>query len=199
MQPNLDLSWAVSTATRAMPGESVCGDGVWVREGEGGLQLAVIDGLGHGKGAAEARKKTVDALDSIEERAWGSLVGVLKRLHRIIRGTRGAAVSLLDVGPRGVTFSGVGNVACESTIPDFKPFPRQGILGYRYRMAVDTRVPLAEGSLVLYTDGLDRIDLAACAGEPTEGLAEQLIERHGRGNDDMGVAVIRVVRCTDGR
>ncbi|MFZ3285209.1 MAG: hypothetical protein WA191_00020, partial [Telluria sp.] len=46
-------------AGRALPGQAVSGDACLVRPFPDGVLLAVIDGLGHGAGAAEASRTAI--------------------------------------------------------------------------------------------------------------------------------------------
>ena len=52
------FEWAV--AFRPAPGELVCGDRHLVREQEGLVLAAVVDGLGHGTSAAEAAEAAAE-------------------------------------------------------------------------------------------------------------------------------------------
>ena len=76
---------------RPLRGEIVCGDAVAWRETERGWLLAVADGLGHGPPAAEASRRAVQVLESSTSDSPGEL---LTHMHRVIAGTRGAAVAI---------------------------------------------------------------------------------------------------------
>lgn len=190
------LRWSVATAVRAMPGEAACGDAVWVRDDGARLLVAVVDGLGHGPAAAVAAQATVAGLDALDGAAWSSLEGVLTSLHASLRRTRGVALSLLRVDSDTLAFAGVGNVRCESTVDGFAPFPREGILGYRYQGARTVEAPAAAGRIVLHTDGLTRFRVAEFADASAEELAGAIMAGRANPRDDAGLAVV-VLRGAD--
>jgi hypothetical protein len=186
------VCWSVATAVRALPGEAACGDAVWVKDDGERLLVAVVDGLGHGPAAAAAAQATIAGLDALDPRAWGSLEGVLTSLHGALRRTRGVAVSLLRVEPTSVAFAGVGNVRCESSVDGFAPFPREGILGYRYQGVRTVEAPAGAGRIVLHTDGLTRFRLADWPAASASDLAGTLLAERGDPRDDAGLAVIEL-------
>jgi len=93
----------------AQPGESECGD-LWSFEARpGGGRIVVADGLGHGPLAREA---ALAALGAIWERPPGA-ARALEDAHRAARGTRGAALAVVevDLATQEIRFAGFGNVA----------------------------------------------------------------------------------------
>ena len=98
------VEWNV--AIRALDGES--GDQYMVcRTPDGGVLVAVVDGLGHGPEAASAAKT---AIAELEAAAGADLGAQLRRCHERLRDTRGAVVSLALFAPTSLTWLGVGNV-----------------------------------------------------------------------------------------
>jgi anti-sigma regulatory factor (Ser/Thr protein kinase) len=93
----------------AKPGESECGD-LWSFEARpGGGRIVVADGLGHGRLAREA---ALAALRATRQRPPGA-ASALEDAHRAARGTRGAAVAVVevDLAAQEIRFAGFGNVA----------------------------------------------------------------------------------------
>src|SRR6266571_213760 len=101
------IEWGV--ASLALPGEAESGDRHLVKPVGTSVLVAVVDGLGHGAEAASAAQAAVAAL---ERHASESLVGLVERCHRALKGTRGAVMSVAAFSrhDRSMTWVGVGNV-----------------------------------------------------------------------------------------
>ena len=87
------MEWAI--ASRPRPGEHVCGDqSIAVGIDASAALFGVLDGLGHGPEAARAAMAAVEALRD----ARGERLEVLVQLcHRVLSGTRGAAMTLARI------------------------------------------------------------------------------------------------------
>lgn len=121
------------------------------------VTLMLADGLGHGPQAARASSAAVAALRSAPHLAPADL---LRRMHTVLRETRGAAVALaqLDLGTGQLDFAGVGNVGARLRTGDhwrgLVSFP--GIVGAH----LPARLPQhrehwrRDSLLVLHSDGL---------------------------------------------
>ncbi|MEU0007908.1 ATP-binding SpoIIE family protein phosphatase [Streptomyces sp. NPDC006314] len=143
--------------TVALAQAEQCGDAwSWVRSG--GLRtLLLADGLGHGPKAAHAAGAAVAELRRI---AHLPPVDILRRLHTVLRPTRGAAVSVaqVDTERAELTFAGVGNVGARlrtgNTWTSLLTHP--GIVGAYFPARVPLRrVPWHRDSLlVVHSDGL---------------------------------------------
>src|ERR1700759_605877 len=98
-------------AGRPRPGEHVCGDqSLAVGVDDRAALFGVLDGLGHGPAAASAATTGVDVLKG----ACGERLEVLVQLcHRVLAGTRGAAMTLarIDFAAGQLSWTGVGNVS----------------------------------------------------------------------------------------
>lgn len=105
-----DQSFDIGVVTIAKDGEEVSGDSWAVCEVPGGIQILVVDGLGHGLLASEAAALAVKAYRQTAGRAP---VDVLRALHPPLRGTRGATVGVATIDTRSqvVSFGGIGNIA----------------------------------------------------------------------------------------
>jgi serine phosphatase RsbU (regulator of sigma subunit) len=193
------IEWA--TAGRPRPGEHVCGDqsiAVGI-DGQAAL-FGVLDGLGHGPPAANAAMAAVEALES----ARSERVEVLVQLcHRVLGGTRGAAMTLarIDFAAGQLCWTGVGNVSANLVAKAASGIQVRssarlaaGIVGYRIpEISPAQVVPMRTGDLLIIAsdgiaeDHLDHIDFAASATV----IAEQILAKHAKDSDDAMVLAAR--------
>lgn len=137
--------------------EHHCGDaGTIVPTGDAHTAI-VIDGLGHGAGAAEAAQIALRSFHSAAERP---LPDILAALHRALRHTRGAAVAMLRLyDAERAEYCGVGNVRAVALSPDgihHRLTGQPGVVGWRMPTPRTHPIPLPAGSTaVLHTDGID--------------------------------------------
>lgn len=191
-----DLSWTRGPAgiTRAMTGQTMCGDAIALRSDDGIVTVMLADGLGHGPLAATAALEAVRAFREAHVAAPGRL---LETVHRALAGTRGAAVTIARPDGAQVRVAGLGNVA------GFQRGPRgrrgllshPGIAGSGAPSFRETTYPAERpGLLVLHSDGLtDRIDLDRYPGllERTPLVVAGVILRdYGVRRDDASVVVV---------
>jgi negative regulator of sigma-B (phosphoserine phosphatase) len=186
-------------AARPFAGESESGDWHVVAPFEGGVLLAVIDGLGHGSEAAAASRLAADVLTS---QASLDPVELMRRCHQRLRGSRGAAVLLLSLFAETRTFAwaGVGNV--EGVCLRRAPGPGTareallsagGVVGYQLPALPRRQATLEIGDLfVLASDGISPgfIEDVAVTREPNE-IATTILAKHGRATDDALVLAAR--------
>src|SRR5688572_2809561 len=182
----------------AAPGEEQCGD-AWDEEPRAdGVTILVVDGLGHGPGAAEAAAAAVAAF----RQARGAPPATrLQAIHAAMRGTRGGAggVADVDLSGRRVRFAGIGNVGAVVVNGGDPPrflMSHNGTLGHAVRridevsMAWPTR-----GVLLMYSDGLATPrDLGTYPGlmERHPSLVAGVVWRDlARGRDDVTVVVAK--------
>jgi anti-sigma regulatory factor (Ser/Thr protein kinase) len=142
----------------AIHGEHVSGDGWAVASSGPRTSIALLDGLGHGQGAADA---TLAGLQSFHANIGRAPADMLAPMHEALRPTRGAAaaVAVIDTGAGQVRFAGVGN--CAASIhagPGTRPnglASHNGTLGARLpRVNEITSAWPADAVLVMHTDGL---------------------------------------------
>jgi anti-sigma regulatory factor (Ser/Thr protein kinase) len=91
-------------------GEIVCGDGYFLQSEPAHSIYMLVDGLGHGEGAAEAASEAVATVSRFQkERATEIIV----RTHDALKKTRGAAMSvaIVDHARMVMTYAGIGNVS----------------------------------------------------------------------------------------
>lgn len=193
------IEWA--TASRPRPGEQLCGDQAIAVDVDGEAALfGVLDGLGHGPAAAGAAIAGAEALTN----ARGERLEVQIALcHRVLTGTRGAAMSLARIDFRGgkLSWTGIGNVRAHLLAKSVGGVQVRssarlvgGIVGYRIPETRPAQVvSIRTGDLlVMTTDGisddyLDHIDFAASAAD----IAEQVLAKHGKETDDAMVLTAR--------
>jgi len=180
----------------AAPGESVAGDAWDIRIENGRATVIVADGLGHGPVAAEAADEALKVFRSTTD----SPAAILERAHPLMRGTRGAAVCVVDVDATAgrLTYAGAGNIAGRiiSGIEDRSLMSQHGTLGVQIRKLQDVTTPWPDHSLVvLHSDGLiTRWNLKDVGGllqcDPAV-VAGWLLRDYTRGHDDVTVVVLK--------
>jgi negative regulator of sigma-B (phosphoserine phosphatase) len=187
-------------AKSILPGQGESGDRHLVCSGGEGILIAAIDGLGHGEEAANAAEAALAILKASPEEPVISLV---ERCHEGLRSTRGVVLSLASIDPKHgmMTWLGVGNVqgvlmhagAQKGSVEEVLLL-RGGVVGSQLPALQAAVLPIRKGdTLVFVTDGI--------RGEFVEGLsalespqraADKILKRHGRGNDDALVLVVRL-------
>jgi negative regulator of sigma-B (phosphoserine phosphatase) len=180
-------------------GEGRSGDVALFAASERGGLVAVIDGLGHGDAAADAAEAAAEILRRDVELPPQQL---LERCHEALRRTRGAVMTLawFDLEARSMAWTGVGNVEARFVRAGDRgdarhpsPVVLGGVVGYNLPQVRMGSIPLEPGdAVVLATDGV-RADFSASLqpGVAAQELAERVLERHGKGNDDALAVVVR--------
>ena len=131
------------------------------------------------------------------------VISLLERCHEGLRSTRGVVLSLASIDPKHglMTWLGVGNVqgvlmragAQKGSVGEVLLL-RGGVVGSQLPALQAAVLPTRKGdTLVFVTDGI--------RGEFVEGLsalespqraADKILKRHGRGDDDALVLVVRL-------
>ena len=184
------------------PGHWVSGDLEVVHYyNDGGAALiAVIDGVGHGEEAANTARLAADTLLANPRAPPATL---LSRCHAVLRGTRGAVLSIasIDLQRAMLSWLGVGNVSGVVsrgarnvlTAPE-ELMARPGVLGSGELPALKAAtLPLRiRDTLILATDGIRRhFADEITVGTSAQELADDIIARHCARNDDALVVVAR--------
>ena len=197
-----DLKIDAAFATLPLPGESESGDLCLIKRVGKGTLIAVVDGLGHGQEAASAAHAAVAALDRYSREP---LIELVRRSHDALTGLRGVVLGLAYLDPHGATMAwlGVGNVGGVLLRADVgnRPsritlVPNAGFIGAEQAHPTTRSVPLALGdTVILYSDGIKDgfAESLALSNSPQE-IADFVIARHVKGNDDALVLVARYVR-----
>ncbi len=197
------IDWAV--ASRRLAGESESGDAYVAVPIDGGMLLAVMDGLGHGHDAAVA--SGIGASTLVQD-PRGDLPALFTRCHQALAGTRGAVMVLARLSERDstVTWASVGDaygVVARGPMSGDKResvLQRPGILGHRLpRITEETLHMAPDDTLVLATDGLRGSFLGALDSLPEPRLAaDHLLAEYGREQDDVLVLVARLASGESG-
>ncbi|HEY1510468.1 MAG TPA: ATP-binding SpoIIE family protein phosphatase [Solirubrobacteraceae bacterium] len=193
-----DPQVAVGAVCATMIGERVPGDAVSVVDHNGRTRVLVADGLGHGVDAEAAAAKAVDVF---EHNHLTTTIGeLLDTIHRALRATRGAAVSIAEIDPSGqsLQYVGIGNVSGTIHSRDGvrSLVSHNGIVGHTIRRTQEFSYELPAGSVVvLHSDGLkSRWTFDSYAGllrrDPTV-VAAVLFRDFERGRDDATALVAR--------
>ncbi|HWW74341.1 MAG TPA: SpoIIE family protein phosphatase, partial [Pyrinomonadaceae bacterium] len=183
--------------SRPRPGEEVNGDAYFIKEHDGETLLAVVDGLGHGRGANEAARAAIDTLEQWQGEPLDELVlGV----HDALRATRGAVMGavVLDPARESFTYAGVGNVEVRvlGASEPARPIPTNGTLGARLSQVRVWPHRWTEGTtLVIASDGIsatwDAASYPGITARSPQLLAGVLLRDFGRNSDDATVLVYR--------
>ena len=176
--------------------ETECGDAWQVIATAGRIAVLVVDGLGHGHGAAEVATLATTVYPSLAAR---SPEEALTGIDGALRGSRGAALSLvvLDETARQARFSGVGNVDGRVLHNGSAAHlvPQNGIVGHAMPTLRPTTVAWPGGArLVMHSDGVSakwRADAyPGLATAHPSLLAGVLYRDFGRERDDVTVLVL---------
>ena len=146
----------VGFAGRPLSGEDLSGDS-WAMREEGGISLFIVaDGLGHGIQAAEASAEAVSAFRTSKDI---DPTPIVQRVHRALRGTRGAAVAVacLDHTKQIVRYAGIGNISGVVVSPEKTQFmiSHNGTAGHEATHFQEFTYAFPKTSiLIMHSDGL---------------------------------------------
>lgn len=183
------MQWITAQRVSPKTGERECGDAVLVRrEGEAAL-LAVVDGLGHGKLAAQAASAACESLAR-----WplsDDLTAAMRGVHEALRGTRGAAAGVCLVRPGALLCCGVGNVEIRCIGVKAPILLSPGVLGARVQNFRICRAALpSDVRLVMFSDGISyRAQLDALRHLEPESFCDALMRDYRKTDDDASVLV----------
>ncbi len=191
------VAWA--TASRKLAGQLVSGDAHLVAPFEGGVLVAVIDGLGHGP---EAHLAASAAIAVLSRRPQSPVTDLIRLCHAEIKSTRGVVLSLasFDTTHGLVTWAGVGDVEgvlLSASDPSRSGrqslLLRNGVVGYQLPSLRETICPVATGDvLILATDGVSHAFAATVVNDRSpQAIADDIIANHGKLTDDALVLVAR--------
>jgi hypothetical protein len=191
------IEWGVAAQAFASRVES--GDQYLIEPFPNGVLVAVVDGLGHSDGAVAVAKTAVATL---EGHAHESVISLLERCHKGLRGSRGVVMSLASFNGRDgtMTWLGVGNVeglllradggaspACEQPVLSKAcPEPsrrveglllRGGVVGYKLPTLRPAVIPVTRGdTLIFATDGIRSGFTEGLSPEPASSRACREVE-----------------------
>jgi anti-sigma regulatory factor (Ser/Thr protein kinase) len=146
----------VGFAGRPVSGEEVSGDS-WAMRDDGAIAVFIVaDGLGHGVHASEASVEAVSAFRNFTDTDPALVLG---RVHRALRGTRGAAVAVarVDRNEHSVRYAGIGNISGIVVSPAKTQFmiAHNGTAGHEATRFQEFVYAFPESStLIMHSDGL---------------------------------------------
>ena len=187
----------VGVVCRAKRNEVVCGDGWGAASFPGRVLLLVVDGLGHGLGAATAAQEAIRIFRSNSQHSPARIV---EAAHAALRSTRGAVLGIaeIDLTQKLVRYSGVGNISgvIVSDRSSRHLVSTNGTIGHDVRKVQEFSYPFPDNaSLVLHSDGLkSHWNLETYPGlivKPPGLIAGILYRDYQRGNDDVTVVAAR--------
>lgn len=202
-QDHKDLSASpveVSGICLPMNDREPCGDG-WAVEQTGRRTLVLVsDGLGHGPAAAEASREAARVFRSNRARAPREIA---EALHAGLRGTRGAAIVVLEVDhvDAVVRYCGIGNIAGRIITANVEKslISHNGTVGHQASKMQEFSHPWDDSSLlILHSDGISvkwRLsDSPRLAARHPSVIAAVLYRDFKRGKDDLTLVAARKSR-----
>ena len=187
----------VGVVCLALRGEDECGDDWAVEVVEDRPVAMLVDGLGHGPGAALAASAAMSLFRDVATRSPETMLGAM---HTALRNTRGAALSIATIQhARGaVRFCGIGNVDGRVLTAESSRqlMPQSGIVGHTMPRIHGSEVPWAVGGrLVMHSDGIssrwNAADYPGLLVRHPALLAGVIFRDFARERDDATVLVLR--------
>jgi len=183
-----------------LPGQSESGDRHLVCCGQDEILIAAIDGIGHGKEAADAAE-TATAI--LKGGVGAPIISLVQGCHDKLRSTRGVVLSLASIDPvHGMmTWLGVGNVQGVLMRPGGKNgtvqetlLLRGGVVGSQLPPLQAAVLPIARGDTVFFaTDGIQGdFGETLSALENPQRAADRILQQWRTGTDDALILVSRV-------
>jgi anti-sigma regulatory factor (Ser/Thr protein kinase) len=191
------VAMAVGAVCLPLRGEEASGDAWACLPVAGGSRLLLVDGVGHGEGAAEAAARAVETfLDNPKT----PLIPLLETMHEALHPTRGAVAAIAEVQPGAgaVRYAGVGNISASVWSPGGtqRLVSMNGTLGHMVTSLREFSYAWRDdGLLVLHSDGLQTRwsldDYPGLAARDPSLVAGVLYRDWARGRDDVTVIAVR--------
>ena len=191
------IQWGVDS--KAIAGQRESGDLHLAKVYPNEALVAVIDGLGHGDGAALAAKTALRTLEN-SDGMWP--ISMVQRCHEELRSTRGVVMSLAMFrgSDDSMTWLGVGNVEAillhrgsrVASGPETLLL-RPGVIGDRLPTLAASTLHVGYGdTLILATDGIRPGYAEHVNGdEVPQHMADKILDQYGLDTDDSLVLVAR--------
>lgn len=181
------------------PGEEECGDGFYAKHTKEHIKLFLGDGLGHGKEAAIAVNKAIDAFKLCAE---NSPVENLRFINHSVKKTRGlvATVAVFNIKERRWKICGVGNISTRffGATASKTHSPYNGIIGLNMPNTMnDQEVPYESGQcIILCSDGVrSKWDILRFPGILRYDLSllnAAIFKDFARNTDDLSIASCKI-------
>jgi anti-sigma regulatory factor (Ser/Thr protein kinase) len=179
------------------PGERFCGDSWYCHHVPERTIAMVVDGLGHGAGAAEAADEAIATFRRRVDLGPGEILGYI---HDALKKTRGAVAAVVEIRPmeRSVVHAGIGNISVvlNSGGSSRSLVSFNGTLGMTTQRIHEFRAEWNRDSiLVMHSDGLQtKWDLSSYAGLISRHpalIGGMLLRDFRRKRDDASVLVLK--------
>ncbi len=191
------LECGVSVA--ALHGQRVLGDRPVVQSFDGGMLVAVIDGLGHGQEAAAAAS---EAARTVESHAHAPVIEILQACHAAVRHTRGVVMSVasFNAADQTMVWTGVGNVEGLLLRSDSTASPssemlmlRGGVVGHHLPSLAAAIIPVTRGdTLIFATDGVGiGFSRGLHSNEHPQRMSDRILATYATRADDALVVTAR--------
>ncbi len=185
-----------SVISRPKTGESQSGDAYFIHQEAETVVIAVIDVLGHGRGAHPVAQR---ALAVVENHRLEPPAQIVASCDRRVKNTRGAAMAVgrIDVAEGRLTHIGIGNVETRiyQNSKPMHPICRNGTVGVAIPRLTEETYDCPPGScVVMFSDGISErfeLDGAMLRRTPQE-IAHYIYANWGRDHDDATVAVVKL-------
>jgi anti-sigma regulatory factor (Ser/Thr protein kinase) len=187
----------IAGMTLTYPGERVCGDGWFAQQTPDRAMVLIVDGLGHGFGAAEAAQ---EAVATFKQRMSLSPGEILNYINDALRKTRGAVAAVAEIRPseNRLVYAGVGNISgvVLSGGNSRSLVSHNGTLGISAPKIQEfgSEWP-GDGVLILHSDGIQsKWDLSPYSGllaRHPAVIGGALLRDFRRQRDDAGVVVVK--------
>ncbi|HEX6172911.1 MAG TPA: ATP-binding SpoIIE family protein phosphatase [Candidatus Binatia bacterium] len=190
---------AIGAICKPMAGEKRCGDGWGCEFLADRCILVLVDGLGHGLGAAAAAET---AVANVRQHCAKAPAAIVEYAHDALRATRGAALAVAEINwaQQSLRFCGIGNISATIITGDNLRHlvSYNGTAGHEARKIVEFTYPWsADALLIMHSDGLmTRWNLQAYSGllqRHPSLIAGVLYRDFVRGRDDVTVLTARSV------
>jgi len=187
---------AVDYFVAEKPLELVNGDIGFISVDEKQLFVGIVDGSGHGP---EAHKIAQTSRDFLEKNKDVELPDLMNGLHENLRGTRGAVaiIGKLDHEASQFHYVGIGIIVLRKFgNSSERAVTQDGVIGYQVRTPKEKLMQILGGDvLVMHTDGIsgyfDENDYPEILKDDAKTIANNLIKKFGKNNDDATCVVIR--------
>lgn len=182
------------------PGEEECGDGFYYKQTKEHIKLFLGDGLGHGKEAAIAVQKAIEAFKLCAE---NSAVENLRFINQSVKRTRGlvATVAIFSIKEKKWRVAGVGNITTKiyghNGVKNHNPY--NGIVGLNMPNTMNDQEMLYEPGqcMVLCSDGMkskwDLVKLPGILRYDLSLLNAAIFKDFARNTDDMSIASCKII------
>jgi anti-sigma regulatory factor (Ser/Thr protein kinase) len=179
------------------PGERFCGDAWAFHRTPDRLVVLLVDGLGHGRDAAEAAQEAVATFRKRQDLAPGEILGYV---HDALKKTRGAVAAIAEIRAQQgeLIYAGVGNISgvVVTHSGSRSLVSHNGTLGMVTAKIQEFRAPWTPDTiLVLHSDGLQsKWDLTSYAGLVARHpavIGGTLLRDFRRSRDDASVVVVK--------